>query len=137
MTNTTPLDIATRYFDALGRGDVPTMMGMLDAEVTWYQPGRNQFSGTHRGVDGVGRLLGAMMTVSEGTFGLTVEGPMMVNGDQVAVPVRFAGRRDDATMDMSGIDLLSITEGKIVAVQLFSADGDAEDVFWGPSENSR
>ncbi|MDI9894714.1 nuclear transport factor 2 family protein [Rhodococcus sp. IEGM 1381] len=131
MTNPTPLNVATDYFDALGRGDVPTLMGMLGTDVTWHQPGRNQFSGTHRGVDGVGRLLGGMMTASEGTFGLTVDGTMMVNGDQVAVPVRFAGRRDDASMDMSGVDLLTVVDGKIVAIHLFSADGEAEDAFWG------
>ncbi|KQU03175.1 ketosteroid isomerase [Rhodococcus sp. Leaf7] len=131
MTESTALDVATRYFDALSTGDMSTLMGLIDDDVVWHQPGANQFSGEHRGVGGVGALLSAMMTTSQGTFGLTVEGPMMVNGTNVAVPVRFTGRLQHASMDMSGLDLLTVVNGKIVDVHLFSSDGDAEDEFWG------
>ena len=62
---------------------------------------------------------------------MTVAGEAMVNGELVAVPVRFSGQRDGASMDMTGIDLLTIRDGKIVEVHLFSEDGPAEDAFWG------
>ena len=55
----------------------------------------------------------------------------MVNGELVAGPVRFSGRRDAASMDMAGVDLLTVRDGKIVEVHLFSEDGEAEDEFWG------
>lgn len=55
----------------------------------------------------------------------------MVNGDLVAVPMRFAARREGSAMEMTGIDLLTISDGAIAAVHLFSEDGAAEDVFWG------
>ena len=55
----------------------------------------------------------------------------MVNGELVAVPVRFSGRRSDISMDMGGVDLLTVREGKIVEVHLFSEDAPAEDAFWG------
>ena len=97
----------------------------------WHQPGANQFSGEHHAVDGVGALLGGMMEVSAGSFQLAVAGPAMVNGDLVAVPVRFTGNRADAGMDMAGVDLLTVCDGKIVDVRLFSEDGHAEDLFWG------
>ncbi len=45
--------------------------------------------------------------------------------------MRFTGTRADASMDMFGIDLLTVREGKITDVRLFSADGPAEDSFWG------
>ena len=131
MNDTTPASVAGTYFDALGRGDIPTVMAQFGDEVVWNQPGANTFSGLHRGVDGVGALLGGMMSVSEGTFQLTVTGSPMVNGDLVAVPVRFTGQRADASMDMAGVDLLTIRGGKIVEVHLFSEDGSAEDLFWG------
>lgn len=73
------------------------------------------------------------METSQGTFQLAVSGPAMVNGEFVAVPVRFSGKRRDVSMDMSGIDLLTVRDGKIAEVRLFSADGPAEDVFWGPA----
>ena len=82
-------------------------------------------------MEGVGALLGGMMEASQGTFQLAVTGPTMVNGELVAVPVRFSGRRDEVSMDMAGVDLLTIRDGKIVEVHLFSEDGPAEDEFWG------
>ena len=34
-------------------------------------------------------------------------------------------------MDMTGIDLLTVTNGKITAIRLFSEDQPGEDQFWG------
>ncbi|GAB3763807.1 nuclear transport factor 2 family protein [Microlunatus parietis] len=131
MSEQQPAAVAATYFDALAQGDVPGAMALLAPEVVWHQPGANQFSGDHVGVDGVGRLLGGMMEASQGTFQLQVTGTAMINGELVAVPVRFSGSRDGATMDMSGVDLLTIRGGKIAKVHLFSEDGAAEDAFWG------
>ncbi|SKC52616.1 nuclear transport factor 2 family protein [Okibacterium fritillariae] len=128
---TQPATIARIYFEALRRGDVPTLMDQFAQDVVWHQPGENRFSGIHRGVDSVGALIGGMMQVSDGLFALEVAGPLMVNGDLVAVPVRFTGRREDASTDMSGVDLLTVRGGKIVEMHLFSEDGAAEDAFWG------
>jgi hypothetical protein len=71
------------------------------------------------------------MEASAGTFQLALTGPAMTNDDLVAVPVRFSGTRPDGSMDMAGVDLLTVRAGKIVEVHLFSEDGAAEDAFWG------
>lgn len=131
MNEQTPAAVAATYFDALAKGDVPTAMGLLSEQVVWHQPGANRFSGDHVGIDGVGALLGGMMEASEGSFQLAVAGPAMENGELVAVPVRFTGKRADAAMDMSGVDLLTVRDGRIIEVHLFSEDGPAEDAFWG------
>lgn len=131
MSEQNPATVAATYFEALGRGDVATAMGLLNPQVVWHQPGANRFTGDHTGIDGVGALLGGMMAVSEGTFRLVVTGRTMVNGDLAAVPVRFTGTRIGATMDMAGVDLLTVRDGTIVEVHLFSEDGPAEDAFWG------
>lgn len=131
MADQTPAAVTASYFDALGRGDVPAALALLSPDVVWHQPGENRFSGNHTGIEGVGALLGGMMEASAGTFQLAVTGPAMVNGEFVAVPVRFSGRRGDESMDMSGVDLLTVRNGKIAEVHLFSEDGPAEDAFWG------
>lgn len=128
---TQPASIARIYFEALRRGDVPTLMDQFAQDVVWHQPGENRFSGIHRGVGSVGALIGGMMQVSGGSFALEVTGPLMVNADLVAVPVQFTGRREEASMDMSGVDLLTVRDRKIVEMHLFSEDGAAEDAFWG------
>lgn len=131
MSDQTPESVATTYFDALGRGDFPTVMAQFSDDVVWHQPGSNRYSGTHTGHEGIGALLGGMTETSEGTFALIVTGAAMVNGELVAVPVRFSGRRTDAEMDMAGVDLLTVRDGKIVEVHLFSEDSASEDAFWG------
>ena len=131
MSDQSPAVVAAKYFDALAQGEVPTAMALLAPDVVWHQPGANQFSGDHVGGDGVGKLLGGMMEASQGTFQLRVDGAVMINGDLVAVPVRFSGQRDGAAMDMRGVDLLTVRDGKIIEVRLFSEDGAAEDAFWG------
>lgn len=131
MSDQQPAAVAARYFDALAEGDVPGAMALLAPEVVWHQPGANQFSGDHVGAAAVGQLLGGMMEASQGTFQLQVAGAAMTNGDLVAVPVRFSGNRGDAAMEMGGIDLLTVRNGRIVEVRLFSEDGPAEDAFWG------
>lgn len=133
MNDNAPLAVATAYFDALAAGDIPAAMGHLDPQIVWHQPGDNRFAGEYTGPDGVGALLGSMMDVSQGSFQLIATGPAMANSDLVAVPVRFVGSRTGASMDMAGIDLLTVRNGKIVEMHLFSEDGSTEDAFWGQS----
>ncbi|MEO8284267.1 MAG: nuclear transport factor 2 family protein [Pseudarthrobacter sp.] len=131
MTSPTPIDVATAYFDALSRGEVSAAMALLKPEAIWYQPGDNRFSGTHHGIDAIGALLGGMMEASQGTFVIAVNRTMMANGPIVAVPVQFSGTRTGASMDMPGMDLLTVEDGSITEVRLFSSNPHIEDTFWG------
>ena len=131
MTIHDPVAVAQRYFDAVSQGDMETVAAVLDPEVVWHQPGDNRFAGMHIGVASIAQLIGGMMEISEGTFTVTVTGTMMNNDDVVAVPVRFQGKRADATMDMAGINLATVPNGKITAIILFSGDQSSEDQFWG------
>lgn len=131
MIPQTPLAVATTYFDALLSGDMATVVGLMAEDIAWHQPGDNRFSGVHVGGPAIGALTGGMAEVSGGSFRLEVIGEPMANGSLVAVPVRFSGVRGDLQMDMTGIDLLTVEEGRIVRIDLFSADQAAEDAFWG------
>ena len=120
-----------RYFAALHAGDMEIVASLFDPQVLWHQPGDNQFSGVHRGIDAVGTMITEMMELTHGTFTVVVTGSLMLNGNEVAVPVRFSAQREGATLDMAGIDVLTINGGKISQVRLFSEDSAAEDRFWG------
>jgi ketosteroid isomerase-like protein len=128
---TTPLAVATTYFEALESGDFATVAAQFADDIMWHQPGSNQFSGTHRGPDAVGAMIGGMMQVSEGTFTLRRNAPLMVNGSIVAAPVHWTGKRSGAEMDGVGVDLMRVEDGKVVEVWLFTADPAEEDAFWG------
>jgi ketosteroid isomerase-like protein len=128
MTNT---GIAQAYIRAVQTGDHATLGRLLSPDIIWHQPGRNRFSGEHRGVAAVGTMLGGMMQVSKGTFAISRTDRFMENGNWVAVELAFQGQRDSIRLAQSGIDLLRIENQQIVEVRLFSADQEAEDTFWG------
>ncbi len=46
MNNNAPAAVAAAYFEALGRGDVPTAMGLMSPQVVWHQPGRTSSQAT-------------------------------------------------------------------------------------------
>jgi ketosteroid isomerase-like protein len=51
---TAPIDTVRRFYDALGRGDVPVVLSLLDAEIEWTEAERfPYYSGTWHGPDTV------------------------------------------------------------------------------------
>lgn len=128
----TVLDTVVNYLAALGKGDVPAAFALFADDVKWHQPGNNKFSGIKSGSANIGEMIGAMMADTQGSFALAPNGNIMVNGSLVACPVRFSGKKaDGSTIDMTGIDLFEVVNGKIQNVWLFSDDQAVEDQFWG------
>lgn len=125
------IDIAKSYIKAVQTGDQAALGSIISPDVTWYQPGSNQFSGKHQGMAQVGPMLGKMMEVSKGTFAITHADHYMANGDWVAITLEFAGESNGIQLKQPGVDLVRIEGGKIVEVRLFSSDQDQEDLFWG------
>lgn len=127
----TAIETARNYIQSVQTGDQAALGALLSPDLVWHQPGNNRFSGTHKGAQAVGRMIGEMMAVSQGTFAITRANGFMLNGPWVAVELEFEGRRDGLVMSQRGIDMLRIEDGKIVEARLFSSDQDQEDVFWG------
>ena len=125
------IDIAKAYIKAVQTGDQATLGSIISPDVIWHQPGKNRFSGTHRGMVSVGPMLGAMMEASQGTFAITRADHYMANGDWVAITIEFAGEASGIKLKQAGVDLIRIEGGKIVEVRLFSSDQAQEDAFWG------
>jgi ketosteroid isomerase-like protein len=133
VASNSPLNVVRQYFDALSAKDFGAVAAVLADDIVWHQPGGNQFSGTHRGGSAVNDMIGGMMTISRGTFELSLASSPMANGNLVAVPVHFTAQREGSSMAMDGVDLLRIEGDQIAEVWLFSADEQAEDTFWGQS----
>lgn len=126
-----PKEVVAAYAKALGTGDVPTAFSFFGADVRWHQPGSNRFSGVKRGAEEIGKMLGSMMEATKGSFALKPDENIMDNGAFVTMPVRFSGTIDDRRIDMKGVDLFEVKDGKIMGVWLFSDDQELEDQFWG------
>ena len=125
------IDLAKNYIRAVQSGDQALMGSLISPDVVWHQPGKNRFSGTHRGMPAVGAMLGGMMEVSGGTFAISRANHFMENGNWVAINIEFEAKREGAQLEQAGVDLLRIENNQIVEVRLFSSDQALEDVFWG------
>ena len=126
-----PKEIISAYLEALGKGDVGLAFSFFSPNAQWHQPGSHKFSGVKSGIEAIGKMLGGMMEATQGTFELKPYGNLMVNGNMAALPVRFSGTVEDRNIDMTGVDLFEVNEGKITGVWLFSDDQELEDKFWG------
>lgn len=126
----TAKEVVQAFQEALAKGDATTAFSFFAADVKWHQPGTNQFSGTKSSIEELGKMFGGMMEASKGTFVVKPNGALMVNGNLVAAPVRFSGNNGLNSMDMTGVDLFELKEGKIVQVWLFSDAQQNEDDFW-------
>jgi ketosteroid isomerase-like protein len=127
---TTTLAVARHYVEAMNAKDFARLAGLFADDIVWHQPGKNRLSGIHRGAAAVGEFLGATMTLSQGTFELSVTGEPMVNGDLFALPVHFSGTRNGVTLSMAGVDVLRVDGDRIAEVWLFSGVQQDEDDFW-------
>lgn len=127
----TPKETVEAYSIALSKGDIPVAFSYFNPNAKWHQPGKHKLAGTKTGLDAIGKMLGDMMGATQGTLVIKPTGAMMVNGNLVSLPIHFSGKIGDKTVDMNGIDLFEVIDGKIVQVWLFSEDQDAEDDFWG------
>ena len=122
--------VVESFQEALGKGEVPKAFSFFSADVQWHQPGNNKFSGTKNGVEELGAMFGGMMEHSQGSFVVAPNGSHMVNGDLLASPVLFTAKSGDRKLNMTGIDLFEVKDGKITQVWLFSDNQAEEDGFW-------
>ena len=51
-----PADVINSLYAAFGRGDIPAILAMLDADVSWHTPESLPHGGEFRGREGVGRF---------------------------------------------------------------------------------
>jgi ketosteroid isomerase-like protein len=128
------IDSAKAYIKAVQQGDQAALGELLHPDIVWHQPGRNRFSGTHRGMGAVGAMLGGMMAVSQGSFKITRANRYMANGDWVAIEIEFEAERPGMKLAQPGVDLVRIENGRIVEARLFSGDQEGEDAFWGAAQ---
>ena len=61
----------------------------------------------------------------------------MQNDKLGSATVRFSASTGENSMQMNGVDLMVIEQGKIAEVYLFSADQDAEDRFWDTAKTHK
>lgn len=125
------LEIFNQYNQALASGDFPAVFETMADDIIWHQPGNHSISGTVVGKEKLGAHLATFAEKTNGTFKVLTNW-VSDNEDLVAANVTFVGTRSDGQeLNMNGIDLFRMENGKIQEVWLFSSEQTVEDAFWG------
>lgn len=124
------LEIFNQYNQGLIDGNFPAVFETMADNIIWHQPGNHSTSGTIVGKDKLGSHLATFGQKTNGTFKVLTNW-VSDNNDLVAANVTFIGTRPDGVeLNMNGIDLFRIENGKIQEVWLFSSNQTLEDAFW-------
>jgi ketosteroid isomerase-like protein len=123
-------DTIRRGYQAFGEGDMETLRSIYTPDVVQSQPGANQLSGEHAGVDNVLGLYGKLFELSGGTFVVTLKS-VTTEGDKVVAVHNAEGEREGKTLDTDQTIESTFSGDKVSRLDLTSADQDAEDAFWG------
>jgi len=124
-------EIVAAYFDALAKGEVENAFSNFTQETKWYQPGNNKFSGLKNNLSEIFQMLEGIIADTSGHMVVKPTGLMLESGDLVSVPVWFTAKKETKIMDLGGMDLFQVKDGKIVQVWTFSNDQSVDDEFFG------
>ena len=65
-------ELIQRAYDAFGRGDIPTVLGILDETIRWHVPGQSPLSGNYVGHEQVLSFFQKSIELSQGTLRIEV-----------------------------------------------------------------
>lgn len=115
-------------YEAFAKGDMATMTEGFSDDVVWHVPGTGPFAGDHVGRDAVFAVFARMAELSPD---LRVEVHDILASDEHAVALtRGIGSRQGKQLNMPGVDIYHIRDGKATEFWSIPMDQRAEDEFW-------
>ena len=124
MSEQENLDVVRKGYEAFGRGDIPGLISLLDAQITWVTPGPADLpvAGTRRGHQAVQEFFQTLSTVVDVVRfepkDFIAQGErVVVLGDDTS-RVKATGK----TLEYRWAHVFTVRNGKVVAFEEF---GDA------------
>ena len=116
-------------YDAFAKGDTATLTDLFSEDVVWHLPGRNLISGVHKGRDAVFAVFAKTMELTGGTFKIDLH-DIVANDEHTVSLSRASASRQGKQLDLRGVDIYHIRNGKVTEMWSFSEDQRQDDEFW-------
>jgi ketosteroid isomerase-like protein len=118
--------LVRRAVDAYQRGDIETVLGILDSEVVVYQPPELPNAGTYKGHEGFMTWIGAWLEAWE-EFTIEIERIEPVGERHVVVDMlsRGVGKGSGIEVEQTLAYMWELRDGKAVAQHLYPTWDDA------------
>jgi len=124
--------VVTEFLTAVQQGDNAKLAAILHPNIVWNQPGSNRVSGTKQSNAEVFQMVGKMFELSANTLRLTDIKTISVNGNKVACLLHWnAAQPAGGILDVDNIDVYTVENGQITKADIFTADLESENHFWG------
>ena len=124
--------VVTEFLAAVQQGDNAKLAALLSPGIVWNQPGNNQVAGIKQSNAEVFQMVGKMFELSANTLRLTDVKTISVNGNKVACLLHWnAAQPAGGILDVDNIDVYTVENGQITKAEIFTADQESEDRFWG------
>jgi uncharacterized protein len=127
--STENLDLIRRGYDAFSRGDVATVLEILDPNIHWHVPGRSPLSGDYKGHDEVIGFFTKTQELAAGTFSIEID-DMLSRGQQVVVLCNVSAQRHDQNWSSPEVHVWRVVNGQAMEFREYQGDQQAEDEFW-------
>jgi ketosteroid isomerase-like protein len=123
------LTLVRRGYEAFGRGDIASVLTILDQDIRWHIPGRSPLSGEYSGHQDVVDFFTRTHALSAGTFHIHIDD--MLAGDQrVVVLCTVSAERNGQQWSSPEVHVWRVASGVAVEFREYQGDQQAEDEFW-------
>jgi uncharacterized protein len=122
-------EILRSAYDAFGRGDIPTVLGLFAEEIAWHVPGRGPLSGDYRGHEQVVGFFSRAMELSGGTLRVEAD-EILGDGERVVALTTVSAERNGQSWSSPEVHVWRVRDGRAVEFTEYQGDQQTEDEFW-------
>ena len=127
--STENLDLIRQGYEAFGRGDITSVLGIFDPNIHWHIPGRSPLSGDYKGHDEVIAFFTKTQELAEGTFSIEIN-DMLANNQRVVVLCTVSAQGHGQHWSTPEVHVWRVMNGHAVEFREYQGDQQAEDEFW-------
>ncbi len=121
--------IIRKVCDDFAKGDIPALLGVFDASITWHVPGHSPLSGDYKGHNEVVGFFRHTMELSGGIFGIEVH-HVPAEDDVVVALVTVKAERNGRSVAFPEVHVWRLSNAKVTEFREFQGDEQTEDRFW-------
>ena len=122
-------ELIENAYAAFAQGDIPTVMRIFDARISWHVPGRGPLSRDYHGHEEVLGFFQHFMELSQGTFRIRVD-DVLANDRRVIALVTESAERNGRRWSSPQVHAWTVQDGKALIFWQYQGDQQTEDEFW-------
>ncbi|MFN2608658.1 MAG: nuclear transport factor 2 family protein [Acidimicrobiales bacterium] len=122
-------DVIRGAYEAFGRGDFDTVLGLWADDIVWHIGGRGPLSGDYHGKDEVMGFFAKLGELTGGTFRLAIH-DVAATDEHVLAIVDITAERDGTGYANNAVHVWHMKDAKAVEFRGIMVDQYADDEFW-------